>query len=593
MDTIPHRLRERKRLHPEAHAYHVKRNGAWVATSWGTFVDEVDAATRALIGLGFEKGQSVAILGFNRPEWVIAHHAAMSAAGAGAGIYTTCSPEEVAYIIDHSEAPIVFLENRSQWEKVKATRDRLPKLEQVVMMKGAEPIDDPLVLSWEQFLSRGETVGPEAISGRLALVTEESLATLIYTSGTTGPPKAVMLSHRNLAWTASRALKVVPLGPTDSTLSYLPLSHIAEQMFTIHAPASIGVQVFFAESMEKLGENLKEVQPTLLFGVPRVWEKIHTGITSKLKDASALRKAIADWAMGVGSEVTGHRNRGEELGFGLKIRYKVANRLVFKKVKAAIGLSQARFCISGAAPISREILEFFGSLDVCVAEVYGQSEDCGPTTFNAPGRTRFGTVGPAIPDLEVKIAPDGEILVRGPNVFMGYYKDPAATAEVLIDGWLHSGDLGALDSEGFLSITGRKKEIIITAGGKNIAPKNIEAALKDSEWIAEAVVIGDRRKFLSAVLVLDTEIADKIAKERGWTGDLQVHPEVHAEIQRAVDRANEKFARVEHIRAWKLLPRPLSIADGELTPTLKIKRRKVEEHFRHLIESMYADSTIG
>jgi len=592
-NTIPHRLRERARLHPDLPAYHVKQNGVWTSTSWGRFVGEVDEATRALLALGFEPGQAVAILGFNRPEWVIAHHAGMSAAGAGAGIYTTCSAEEVAYILEHSEAPIVFLENRSQWEKVKATRNQLSKLHHVVMMKGVEPISEEGVLGWDEFLERGQSVGPEAVAERLKLVTDDRLATLIYTSGTTGPPKAVMLSHHNLAWTASGALQVVPLGPDDSTLSYLPLSHIAEQMFTIHAPATIGLQVYFAESMEKLADNLKEVQPTLLFGVPRVWEKIHTGITSKLKDAPALRKKIAEWAMATGSEMTHLRNRGEEPRWGLRLRHKIADRVVFRKVKAAIGLSKARYCVSGAAPISRDVLEFFGSLDVRILEVYGQSEDCGPTTFNQPNKARFGTVGPAIPGLELKIAEDGEILVRGPNVFMGYFKDKAATEEVLVDGWLHSGDLGSIDDAGFLTITGRKKEIIITAGGKNIAPKNIEAALKDSPWIAEAVVIGDRRRFLSAVLVLDSEHAERAAKERGWHGDVATHPELQAEVQRAVDHANQKFARVEQVRAWRLLPRPLTIADGELTPTLKVKRRKVEQHFSTLIESMYADPNIG
>ncbi|MCA9298543.1 MAG: AMP-binding protein, partial [Phycisphaerales bacterium] len=334
-------------------------------------------------------------------------------------------------------------------------------------MKGCPAIKDKIVLSWDEFMAKGDEVDDATFDERMDRIDEQQLATLIYTSGTTGPPKGVMLSHQNLAWTANAARDLVDSGPTDWGLSYLPLSHIAEQMFTVHAPATTGASVYYAESIEKVADNLKEVQPTIFFGVPRIWEKMHAGINAGLQAATGAKAVLAKWARKVGAEASAKRNRGEAYE---TLQYKAAEKVIFSKLKARVGLANARVCVSGAAPIAREVLEFFASLDIIVLEVYGQSEDCGPTSFNQPGRTKFGTVGPKIPGVEVKIAEDGEICVQGPNVFLGYYKEPEATAETLIDGWLHSGDLGEFDSDGFLKITGRKKEIIITAGGKNLSP---------------------------------------------------------------------------------------------------------------------------
>ena len=409
----------------------------------------------------------------------------------------------------------------------------------------------------------------------------EGLAAFIYTSGTTGPPKGVMLSHHNLAWTAKAARDMNGLTNSDVTLSYLPLSHIAEQMFTVHAPITTGGRVYFAESIEAVPENLKEVQPTLFFGVPRIWEKFHAGISGKLKLATGPKAKLVAWALKVGREA--NLRPGGKKG----LEYKLAQKLIFSKLKPAIGMARARICVSGAAPIAQEVLEFFASLDIIVLEVYGQSEDTGPTSFNMPDNYRFGSVGPAVPGVEVKIASDGEILVRGPNVFMGYYKEQAATDETLIDGWLHSGDLGEF-REGFLYITGRKKDIIITAGGKNIAPKNIEASLKNHELINEAVVIGDRRKYLTVVVTLDPEATAAWAKERGIPlAGIGENPTLRAEIQTAVDHVNTELARVEQVKKFKVLGRNLTVEDGELTPTLKVKRKKVYDHFADDIESMY------
>jgi len=362
-------------------------------------------------------------------------------------------------------------------------------------------------------------------------------------------------------------------------------------MLTIHGPTVSGASVYFAEHLDKVAENLKEVQPTLIFGVPRIWEKFHAGVSEKLGAATGFKKSLVEWVRKVAKKKTDLENHGQKMGPFLALQYMAANRLVLSKLKPALGLGRARMCVSGAAPIAKEVLEFFASLDIPIREVYGQSEDTGPTTINVPGKTRFGTVGALIPGVEVKIADDGEILVRGRNVFKGYFKEPEATREALVDGWLCSGDLGEISPDGFLSITGRKKEIIITAGGKNIAPKNIEASLKNSRLVAEAVVIGDRRKFLSALIALDEEATKNFLAEKGQSGGQPLHTNaaVLAEVQRAVDEVNKELAQVEQVKKFTILSRNFTIENGELTPTLKIKRKIVNQNFAEQIEAMYAE----
>jgi long-chain acyl-CoA synthetase len=595
-DTIPHRLLRQAAAHPSTIAYQAKLDGRWQPTTWQTFAAQVRTAARALIALGFPRGGKVTILGFNRPEWVILDHAAMMAGGAAAGIYTTCSPDEVQYIVHHSEAHVVLVEDAGQLAKVTSRRDQLPLLRWIVLMRGATiesrvpATGGDAILSWEDFLRKGEATEHDAeVDARLAALQPADLATLIYTSGTTGPPKGVMLSHANLAWT-SQTLIDVGGGKIDGdcSLSYLPLSHIAEQMGTIHMPATAGSTVYFAESIDKLADNIKECRPTVFFGVPRVWEKFHAGLAARLGEVTGGKRRILDWARRVCTEVNARRDRGDPLPWLLRTQYALADRLVIGKLKAALGLDRARVLSSGAAPIAPDVLAFFASLDLPIREVYGQSEDTGPTSYNLPGRTRIGSVGPPIPGLEVKIAEDGEILVRGPNVFLGYYKEPQATAETLKDGWLCSGDLGVIDKDGFITITGRKKEIIITAGGKNIAPKNIEAALKESLLISEAIVIGDRRKFLSALLTIDDAVAQKLAPDVA-AGQLAASPAIRAAVQKQVDTVNETLARVEQIKKFTILSQAFSVAGGELTPTMKLKRKVIAQRYAAQIDAMYAD----
>ena len=585
-DTIPRRLFEQAKQRPDRPAYLVKENGVWKSTSWAGYAREVKQAARALVALGFQPGQRVCILGFNRPEWVIMDLAAMAAGGAPAGIYTTCSPDEVQYILHHSEAPLVLLENEEQAKKVFAKRAELPALKHVVVMRGPK-VDG--AMSWDDFMARGDSVDAREIDERVEALEPSGLATLIYTSGTTGPPKAVMLNHENLAWTAGVLRELTKIDSGGRTLSYLPLSHIAEQMASIHGPITGGAAVYFAESIEKVPENLKEVRPTLFFGVPRIWEKFHAAIAGKLREATGAKAKIAAWARGVGTQVSALRARGQAPTGLLAMQYAMANRLVFSKLKEAIGLDQATVLVSGAAPISKEVIDFFGSLDLFVQEIYGQSEDSGPTTFNLPGRALFGSVGVPLPGVEVKIAEDDEILVRGKNVFLGYFKDEAATKETLDEqGYLHSGDLGRFDEDGFLHITGRKKDIIITAGGKNITPKNIESAVKNHPLVGECVVIGDRRKYLTMLVSLDPDAAKKFAEEHGVSEPIHQSAKLRESVQKALDEVNEKLARVEQVKKFTLLSRPFGIDTGELTPTLKVKRNVVARNFAQEIDAMYA-----
>ncbi len=587
-DAIPHRLLAQASRRPTAIAYQQKVEGSWRPTTWREFADQVRSAARALIALGLPRGGKVTILGFNRPEWVIFDHAAMMAGGAPAGIYTTCSADEIQYIIHHSEARVVLIEDAAQLAKVRLVRAGLPQLATIVLMRGGAARSEGDVLTWDDFLARGAQVSEATLEERLDALEEADLATLIYTSGTTGPPKGVMLSHHNLSWTSRTLIEIGGGSEHEVSLSYLPLSHIAEQMATIHMPASLGSTVYYAESLEKIADNIKECRPTVFFGVPRIWEKFHAVLAARLGETTGIKRRLVEWARRVCAEVNARRDRDEPLPRSLELQHRLAHRLVIGKIKQALGLDRARNLISGAAPIAPDVLQFFASLDLPIREIYGQSEDTGPTSYNLPGRTKIGSVGAPLPGLQVKLADDGEILVKGPNVFLGYFKDPEATAEALVDGWLCSGDLGAFDADGYLTITGRKKEIIITAGGKNIAPKNIEAALKQLPLVGEAVVIGDRRKFLTALITLDEAAAKKLAPDAEGPA-LAAAPAVRAAIQAHVDEVNQTLARVEQVKKFTVLPRPFGIDGGELTPTLKVKRKPVAEKYAAEIEAMYAE----
>jgi long-chain acyl-CoA synthetase len=586
-DTIARRLLATARAHPSAVAYYTKQRGAWQPTTWQAFVSEVRATARALIALGVGKGDRVAILGFNRPEWTIFDLAAMMAGAVPAGIYTTCSKEEVHYILEHSEAAVVLVEDDAQLRKVLSRHHELASLRAVVLMRGAiaHETGKVPVLTWEELQARAISVEEADLERRMDASEPNDLATLIYTSGTTGPPKAVMLSQHNLSWTATQLANSGPASISDCLLSYLPLSHIAEQMATILLPASVGSAVYYAESIERVADNLKEAQPTVFFGVPRIWEKFHAAMTARLGAVSGFKGALLRRARNVCLEVHLRREAGQQISRRLRLEYRILTRLVTDKIKQAVGLRRVRHCVTGAAPTAKEILEFFASIDLPIQEIYGQSEVTGPTSFNLPHRGKLGTVGPPMEGVEVKISEDGEVLVRGPNLFMGYFKDPEATAAAFRDGWLCSGDLGALDEHGFLHITGRKKEIIITAGGKNITPYNIEEALKESPLISEAVVIGDRRKFLTALITLDEAAAAQACA--GVSGAAAKDEALRLRVQQIVEEVNPRLARVEQIKRFTIVPGAFSIDGGELTPTLKLRRAVISAKYQREIEEMY------
>ncbi|MEM9492366.1 MAG: AMP-binding protein, partial [Myxococcota bacterium] len=385
-DTIPARLMNQAKLRPTEPAYFVRKNNTWNATDWQTYTAEVRRAAKAFIAMGLEPGDKVAMLGFNRPEWVIFYLAAMSIGAAGVGIYSTCSTEEVQYIANHAEAKSILVESVEQWEKIAAELDNLPHLEHVITMKGVPAIEHAKVHTWTEFEGRGDGVADSDLDKHIDALKPEELAGLIYTSGTTGPPKGVMLSHHNVAWTADTLLALSEISNHDSLLSYLPLSHIAEQMLTVHGAVTAGFSVYYAESIDKIADNIREVEPTFLFGVPRIWEKYYTAVSSRLATATGARKVLVDWARKVGSRASDRRNRGQSLGPLLAAQYGLASYLVFNKLKKALGLADARMCVSGAAPIARELLEFFASLDIIICEVYGQSEVCGPTSLNFAGK---------------------------------------------------------------------------------------------------------------------------------------------------------------------------------------------------------------
>jgi long-subunit acyl-CoA synthetase (AMP-forming) len=582
MDVLEHTVRS----HGQKPALRVKRHGAWQTFTWTDYHNQVRQVARALISLGTQPGRGVAIIGYNCPEWFFADIGAIYAGAIPAGIYTTNSPEQCEYIASHCEASVVFVENEEHLAKFLSVRDRLPALKALVLMQGES--STPGVFSWTRFLDLATKTPQAELDKRIASQSADSVATLIYTSGTTGIPKAVMLSHDNLTWTAHTAIGVIGGRAEDEVISYLPLSHIAEQMASLHGPMAFGACVTFAESMEKLGETLREVRPHYFLAVPRVWEKIQEKITAAGAKNPPMKKKIAAWARRQG--LAG--GYAEQQRVSKPLMYALAKALVFKKVRTQLGFDRARILVTSAAPISRDTLEFFLSLGLPICEVYGMSECTGPATASLPNRYHTGKAGFCLPGAELKIAADGEICMRGRHVFKGYYKDSLSTAETLDkDGWLHSGDIGKIDAQGFLQITDRKKDLIITAGGENIAPALVEGYLKGIPVVSQAVVIGDRQRYLSVLLTLN---ADRVPVDALACGSQASDPESAARdekflqfLQRQIDAVNARLARVQAVKKFKVIPREFTVEGGELTPTMKVKRKVVAEKYKSEIDQLY------
>ena len=549
----------------EGTAYLVEGEDGWREVSWEEATRAVDETANGLLSLGVGKGDAAGILGRTNLEWVLFDYALGSIGAIGAGIYPSLPPKDVAYILDHSDAVAVLVENDEQREKIDSQHGDLPKLRHVFSFADL----DDLRAKGREFAAEN----PDALEQARAQVGEEDLFTYIYTSGTTGPPKGCMISHRNY-YSMVGAVEDVPafIGPDDLILLYLPLAHNFGRCLHLLA-GYVGCSIAFCPDPVRVGEVAAEVKPTVLPSVPRVFEKVHSAVQVSFDEATGVKRKLVDWALKVGKRVSEKKQGGESVPAGLALQHKLADSLVYSKVKAKLG-GRLRLPISGGAPLAKEIAEFFHMIDITICEGYGQTECTTASNVNMPTRFRFGTVGPAIPGIEVRTAEDGEVLIRGPNVFGGYYKDDAATREVIDeDGWLHTGDVGSIE-DGFLSITDRKKDIIVTAGGKNVSPQNIENELKASKFVSQALVIGDRRPYLTALITLD-EAAKGLSDPQGL-------------IQEVVDGVNADKASFEQVKRFAILDRDFDPEHDEVTPTLKLKRKIVSEHFASEIEALYA-----
>ncbi|MBI4382238.1 MAG: AMP-binding protein [candidate division NC10 bacterium] len=595
-NTIPLLLEKQLIKYGNRVAFRKKTLGRWQEISWREYGRRVREVASGLVALGLRRGECVSIIAENRPEWLYSDLGIMAAGGVTVGVYTTSSPEQCAYILNHSEARFHIVEDEEQLDKVLQVRDRLPLLERIIVidLKGLRTFHDPMVISFEQLLAVGrelDAARPSGFQQNLEEGKAEDVAILVYTSGTTGLPKAAMLSHETILFSTTLLEQISPIQETDETISYLPLAHIAQRLLTTFGQIRYGYTVNFAENLNTFPHNLQEVSPQIIFGPPRIWEKFYSAITLRMEKATWLKRRVYRAALAIGDREAKLRLSGDAVPLSLQLATVLAHLAVFRKLKAHLGLGRARYVLSGAAPISPGLLEFFQSISIPIKESYGQTENCGPATAHLGNRIKLGTVGQAIPGCEVKIAEDGEILLRGRNVFQGYFKDPRATKETLRYGWLYTGDVGELDSEGFLTLTDRKRDLIITAGGKNIAPQLIENQLKSSPYIADAVVIGDRRRYLTVLIVIDEENVTNFAQEHRIPfttfSDLSRKREVYTLIDGEVERVNRTLSQVETVKRFAVLDKKLDPEDEDITPTMKVKRKAISERYRELIESLY------
>jgi len=573
-----------------------KEYGLWHDISWNEYFKLVTSVGSALISMGLEKGDCASIIGDNSPEWVIIDMAIQCAGGVAVGVYATNAWEQVEYVIENSESKFFFVENEEQLDKWLHFKDRAPLLKKVIVwdLEGLRHFEDPMVMTYDELFQMGREVAerdPGLLEKRMDGVEPDDISMLIYTSGTTGPPKGAMLTHRNLTWMGRAITSDNPMNRSDEVMSFLPLCHVFEQLFSVLGHITHGFVVNFIESPDTVADNMIEISPTVGYAVPRIWEKYSSAIYIRMSDATWFKRIVFYVAMKIGQARATLMMNFKKVPFYLELLYRMAHFAVFRKLKERLGFDRMRIAYSGAAPISPEVLHFFQSLGVNLVEGYGQTEGTGVTCVSRVGRVKFGTVGPPLTGTEVRIAEDGEILVRSPSVFKGYFKNPEATAETLKDGWLHSGDVGEIDEDGYLKITDRKKDIIVTAGGKNITPQYIENKLKFSPYINDAVVIGDRRKFLSCLIMIDEDNVVKYAQDNkvqfSTYKDLTRNPEILKLIQGELDKVNETLSRVEQVKKFTILPKKLYEEDGEVTPTMKVKRKYVNEAFADLIEGMY------
>lgn len=572
-------------------ALRYKSGGQWKEHSWSDYFNQVEKVARGLKKVGVNSNDKVCLLSSSCPEWLFICLAVQCLGAYLVPIYPNNTPEQVKYIVQHSEARVLFAQDQMQLSKTEGWRNQLSNLEKTILLFGDPPAG---VLKYQEFISAGEKQ-PDASSNflpeQVKMLTPASPAGIIYTSGTTGPPKGVILTQKNIIFEITSLMTRYDYVYEEETISFLPLSHIAEQVMTIYVGIIAASTVSFAQSLETVKDDLLEVRPTLFFSVPRLYEKVHSSILDNVAAASSLKRSLFNWAMAVGEKVRLYRNSQSAVPFFAGLQWKIANQLVFSKLKQRLGLNRTKVLASGAAPLSAEVSRFFGAMGMDIFEVFGQTECTGVSNCTLPGKIIPGAIGPAIPGCEVALLEDGEIIIRGENVFSGYWKDPDATREALRNDWLYTGDIGYIDEQGYLHITDRKKDIIVTAGGKNVAPQNIENLLKLHPGVSQVVVIGESRRHLTCLFTLNSDALPKLYEQLGIAKltlqEAAGHPLIVKKFQEYVDQVNSELASYESIKYFRILPSDFSVETGELTPTLKLKRRVINEKYKTFIDSMY------
>ena len=583
--TIASLLSRAASEHGDAPALRHKAGEQWLDQSYGELEAAVRELSLGLVDLGLERGERAAIVAETRPEWTHANLAILSAGLVSVSVYPSNSADECSYVLGHSEARIAFVEDAEQLAKLLAVTERLPLLEWIVVMAPSDPVAE--ALSMEDLRARGRARDEAEWSARIAAVEPDDPCAFMYTSGTTGEPKGCVLTHRNLRAMADMATEHGLIEEQEVVYLFLPLAHAFALIVQFLVLSLGGTIAYWERDRTKIVPNLAEVRPTTFPSVPRVFEKAHATVLARVRAQGGVRERIFFWALGIGRRVSALEREGREPGPLLRARHRLADRLALRKVRDVFG-DRLRKCVSGAAPIPVEVLEFFHACGVKVLDMYGLTETAPGVAANQPHRFRFGSVGTPFPRMEVRFSGDGELLVRGPNVFEGYYKDAEATSLALRDGWFHTGDLGSLDDEGFLHITGRKKDIIVTAGGKNVAPSKLESGLRECRWVSEALVVGDQRPYLVALVTLDPEQTPAFAEQHGLeVAALPASAPMRAEIQRAIDAVNAGVGRVEQVKRFLILPGDMTQEGGELTPTLKVRRGAVADKYMPELERLY------
>lgn len=592
--TLPDAFFARARADASRVALRTKALGLWEERTFADYADAVEAVSAGLVALGVTPGAPVGLISENRVEWLYTDLGILAAGAVTCAIYTTSAAEQVGYILAHCGARVVIVENEEQLDKLLVVRET-HRIDNIVVIddKGLFGFDDPTVTTFAALLELGRRERDEAaLTARRAAIHPDDLAILVYTSGTTGPPKGVMLSHANILWACAALAASAEAQRDDEFLSFLPLCHIAERIVTVFHQVVNGSLVSFAENLDTIAENLEEVRPSFFFAVPRVWEKMMNAVELRIREATWLKQRMYTWALEVGRAANQHRRDDTPMPSELAAKHAFADRSVLRPLREKLGLDRLRLAVSGAAPISAEVVDYFQAIGVPLVEAYGQTESTALITLNRPGYTAPGEVGRPAEGLELRIAEDGEILAKSPGVMLGYFREEEATASTVRDGWLHTGDVGEIDEAGQLHITDRKKDLIITAGGKNVAPQYIESKLRTSPYIHDAIVIGDGRKFLTALVVLDEDNliawAQKSRVQFGAYAELAKSPDVQKLVDEQVRALNATLTHVESIKRFRILERRLDTDEGELTPTLKVRRKVIAEKYAEWIEAMYA-----